>query len=116
MHGGAGRGARPVSSGQLSVVRMVPIARRLARAGAGRLAVYRLLNSARGWGESNTPVDDAAWALDEIAERRGERLPVSLLGHSLGGRAALLAGHAPEVRSVVALAPWFMSADHPRGL
>ncbi len=44
------------------------------------------------------------------------RLPVSLVGHSLGGRAALLAGHFPEVVSVAALAPWFMATDQPRGL
>lgn len=95
---------------------MVPIARHIARAGEGRLAVYRLLNHARGWGESHTPVDDAVWALAEIERRRGEHLPVSLVGHSLGGRAALIAGQAPDVVSVAALAPWFMTTDSPRGL
>ena len=92
---------------------MVPIARRAARAAGGRLAVFRLLNSTRGWDTHHTPVRDAAWALDEIAARLGSRLPTCLVGHSLGGRAALLAVGAPEVRSAVALAPWVFPADRP---
>jgi len=94
-----------VSPAQLSVLRMVPVARRLARAGRGRLAVVRLLNSSRGWDDRHTPVDDAIWALGQVQERYGD-LPVSLVGHSLGGRAALLAGEQEGVRSVVALNPW----------
>jgi alpha-beta hydrolase superfamily lysophospholipase len=110
LHGGASRrGDMRVSPAQLSVVRMIPIARRIARAGRGRLAVFRLLNSRRGWDAAHTPVDDVRWALGEIAERLGP-LPACLVGHSLGGRAALLAAGAPEVRGAVALAPWV----HPR--
>lgn len=120
LHGGAGRGGRRVSPTQLSVLRMVPIAKRIAEAGKGEVAVYRLLNSARGWNPADdadyTPLKDADWALDEIARRRGETLPTSLIGHSLGGRAALYAAARPEVVSAVALAPWVMPADHPRGL
>jgi alpha-beta hydrolase superfamily lysophospholipase len=112
MHGGASRGhGVPVSPTQLSVVRMVPIARRVARAGRGRLAVVRLLNSVRGWDGDHTPVDDARWALDQLAERFGTALPTCLVGHSLGGRAALLAATRPEVRSAVALAPWVYETD-----
>src|ERR1700754_2731116 len=91
LHGGASRrGSMRVSPAQLSVLRMIPIARRMARAGRGRLAVFRLLNSRRGWDASHTPVDDARWALEQISERFEERPPVCLVGHSLGGRAALL--------------------------
>jgi len=115
LHGGAGRGMRPVSPAQLSVVRMVPIARSIAKAGRGRLAVYRLLNSTRGWNDDHTPVDDAWWALDEIARRRGEKLPAVLVGHSLGGRAAIFASGREEVVGAVGLAPWFTAADDPRG-
>ena len=112
LHGGASRGdGVPVSPTQLSVVRMVPIAHRVARAGRGRLAVVRLLNSVRGWDSDHTPVDDARWALDRLAERFGTALPTCLVGHSLGGRAALLAATRPEVRSVVALAPWVYESD-----
>ena len=106
LHGGAAREGSPVvSPAQLSVLRMIPVARRLARAGRGRLAVLRLLNSSRGWVDRHTPVDDTIWALGQVRERYGD-LPVSLVGHSLGGRAALLAGEQEGVRSVVALNPW----------
>ncbi len=117
LHGGASRrGNMMVSPTQLSVLRMVPIARRAARAGRGRLAVFRLLNSVRGWDTRHTPVRDAAWALEQIADRYGKRLPTCLVGHSLGGRAALLTAGRPEVRSAVALAPWVQPTDLPGGL
>ncbi|MCW3010686.1 MAG: Alpha/beta hydrolase family protein, partial [Solirubrobacterales bacterium] len=65
LHGGASRGAEvAVSPTQLSVLRMVPIARRIARVGHGRLAVLRLLNAARGWAGTR----DAEWALAQVAE------------------------------------------------
>jgi dienelactone hydrolase len=104
-----------VSPAQLSVLRMVPIARRSAGAGKGRLAVFRLLNSARGWDTHHTPLEDARWALDQIAERLGGRLPTCLVGHSLGGRGALLTAGAPEVTGAVALAPWVLPTDLPGG-
>ena len=59
---------------------------------------------------------DTRWALDQVAERLGAASPVCLVGHSLGGRAALLAAGQPEVRSTVALAPWVLPTDDPRGL
>ena len=72
LHGGAARRAdMRVSPTQLSVLRMIPIARRIARAGGDRLAVFRLLNSRRGWDTTHTPVQDARWALAEIADRFG---------------------------------------------
>lgn len=117
LHGGASRSETSmVSPTQLSVLRMVPIARRVARAGGGRLAVFRLLNSVRGWDTHHTPVRDASWALEEIASRTGRRLPTCLVGHSLGGRAALLAANRPGVHSAVALAPWVYPTDVPDGL
>ena len=113
LHGGASREASmAVSPTQLSVLRMVPVARRVARAGRGRLAVLRLLNTSRGWDTGHTPVDDVRWALAQLGERdRLRDLPVGLVGHSLGGRAALLAGAEPAVRSVVALNPWVYADD-----
>jgi len=113
LHGGASRPGRPeVSPAQLSVLRMLPVAARIARAGRGRLAVLRLLNSSRGWDAAHTPVDDAAWAMAQVRERFGD-LPACLVGHSLGGRAALLAAGEPGVRGVVALNPW-LYPDDPR--
>jgi pimeloyl-ACP methyl ester carboxylesterase len=116
LHGGAARKERAVvSPTQLSVLRMVPIAARIARAGHGRLAVFRLLNSSRGWDSGRTPVDDVAWALEQVRDRYGD-LPASLVGHSLGGRAAILSADQPAVRSVVALAPWVYPDDGHRDL
>lgn len=111
LHGGR-PGRAEVSPAQLSVLRMVPVAGRIARAGRGRLAVLRLLNSSRGWDAARPPVDDVAWAMSEIRARFGG-LPVCLVGHSLGGRAALLAGGEPGVRGVVALNAW-VYPDDPR--
>ena len=122
LHGGASRRqaggsseTMTVSPTQLSVLRMVPIANRIARDGRGRLAVFRLLNSVRGWDTSHTPVDDARWALEQLRGRFGE-LPIALVGHSLGGRAALLAASQPDVRTVGALAPWVYPTDVVPGL
>lgn len=111
LHGGGSRGADvAVSPAQLSVLRMVPVAARVVRAGRGRLAVLRLLNSSRGWSGRPTPVDDVRWALGQVRERFGD-LPVALVGHSLGGRVALLGATDPSVRSVVGLATWLSGSE-----
>lgn len=107
LHGGAARQrSMRVSPAQLSVLRMVPIAARIAHLAPDELIVQRLLNSRRGWDSHHTPVADVKWALAQAAERFGGRLPTCLVGHSLGGRAALLAATDPAVHSAVALAPW----------
>jgi predicted esterase len=112
LHGGASRRrGMPVSPTQLSVLRMIPVASRVARASRGRLAVLRLLNSSRGWDSDHTPLQDVEWALEEIARRFGGELSVCLVGHSLGGRAALLAAGRLSVGGVVALAPWVYPTD-----
>ncbi len=112
LHGGGSRGGAsiPVSPTQLSVLRLIPIAYRVARLGRGRLAVWRLLNSARGWGGARTPLDDVRWALEQVRGQLSPGAPIGLIGHSLGGRAAILSSREDNVRSVVALAPWI----HPR--
>ncbi len=114
IHGGASRRGDPmVSPAQLSVLRMVPVARRLARTGRGRSAVYRLLNSTRGWDTTHTPVDDVRWALGQVTTRHPD-VPVALVGHSLGGRAALLAGDHPAVETVVAMNAFVWPHDAPQ--
>jgi dienelactone hydrolase len=57
-------------------------------------------------------IADVTWALGEVHERYGAT-SVGLVGHSLGGRAALLSAARPEVTSVVALNPWLSPADRP---
>ena len=117
LHGGARRPGRPaVSARQPSVLRMIPIARRIGRADRDGLAVFRLLNTTRGWNDQHSPVDDVHGALAQVSDRLGAGLPVCLVGHSLGGRAALLAAAHPSVRSVVALAPWLHADDGDRDL
>ncbi len=114
LHGGASRREHMmVSPTQLSVLRMIPIAKRIARASDGKLAVFRLLNSRRGWDTHHTPVQDASWALDQIAARQGAELPVCVVGHSLGGRAAILASARRQVRGAIALAPYVYETDVP---
>ncbi|GEP37657.1 alpha/beta hydrolase [Nocardioides psychrotolerans] len=111
LHGGASREQQMmVSPAQLSVVRMIPTGRRVAREGRGHLAVYRLLNSYRGWDSAHTPVRDVIWAMGKVRADYAD-LPVGLVGHSLGGRAALLAGGQSRVESVVALNPWLYPDD-----
>jgi dienelactone hydrolase len=95
---------------------MIPIAWRIAREGRSELAVFRLLNSRRGWETKHTPVQDVRWALKEIPRVLGRKLPVCLVGHSLGGRAALLAAGSPSVAGAAALAPWVLPSDDPQGV
>jgi pimeloyl-ACP methyl ester carboxylesterase len=117
LHGGASRRENMmVSPTQLSVLRMIPIAKRIARSRKDELAVFRLLNSRRGWDTSHTPVKDAHWGLDCIADRLRSPVPTVLVGHSLGGRAAILAATRNEVRGAVALAPYVYRTDVPSGL
>ncbi|MGW4562090.1 alpha/beta fold hydrolase [Streptomyces sp. NPDC004561] len=64
---------------------------------------YRL----RGWnGTRADPVPDTLEALGRLAELSGP-VPTVLVGHSMGGRAALHAAGHPQVRAVLALAPWW---------
>ncbi len=110
LHGGGSRGgSAAVSPTQLSVLRMVPVGRRIARDPG--LAVYRLLNSRRGWDASSTPVRDAHWAIERVRNELGPDVPLVLVGHSLGARAALLAGDHESVVGVVALAAYVLPGD-----
>jgi predicted esterase len=106
LHGGTQDSLAPVRAFDSGVLRLVPFGRSVVRAGGGRIMLASLRYAVRGWnGDHESPLQDARWALDRIAERFGD-LPVGLVGHSMGGRVALrVAGHA-GVRSVAALAPW----------
>jgi pimeloyl-ACP methyl ester carboxylesterase len=112
MHGGRSASVDPTRSTQLSVLRMVPFATALKRAGRrDGLAVARLRFAVRGWnGSLRSPVADARWALDQLADRFPE-VPVVLVGHSMGGRTALYAAGHESVTGVVGLAPWVEPGD-----
>jgi pimeloyl-ACP methyl ester carboxylesterase len=65
----------------------------------------------RGWnGADASPVRDLEDWLDAIAARPGP-VPVALIGHSMGARAALRAAGHPAVVAVAGLAPWLTPAD-----
>lgn len=116
LHGGDRRPDPVVRPTQPSVLRMIPVAHAIRRAARGRLAIFRVLNSERGWGTELRRVRDVADALDRSRERVGAELPVSLVGHSLGGRAALMAAGLPMVTNAVALAPWVQETDEITGV
>lgn len=112
LHGGRATSSGPVRVRQLAVVRMRPFTRSLRSAGrdAG-LAVARLRYVVRGWnGEAQAPVHDARWALSRLTERFPD-VPIAMVGHSMGGRAALYAAGDRSVRAVVGLAPWLEPGD-----
>lgn len=112
LHGGRSAGTGPTRARQLAVVRMRPFVSSLRRAGrdAG-LVVASLRYLVRGWnGSAASPVPDVRWALDRLAERF-PGVPVALVGHSMGGRAAVYAGGHPSVEVVVGLAPWIEPGD-----
>jgi alpha-beta hydrolase superfamily lysophospholipase len=110
--GGKAHSFDPTDTSQLTALRMRPFVRALARRGAAHgVAVWLLRYRCRGWnGAEQCPVIDTRWALDEVRRRYGD-VPVVLVGHSMGGRAALAAGGDPSVVGVCALAPWCEKAD-----
>jgi alpha-beta hydrolase superfamily lysophospholipase len=119
--GGQSRSVTRARDWQLAQLRMIPFARVAARVKASGhgVAVWRLRYRFRGWNApSLDPVRDTRWALAEVQRRhRGAR--VILVGHSMGGRAALRCADDPSVIGVCALAPWIEPGepvDHLAGL
>ena len=64
---------------------------------------------------ARSPVPDVVWALDRLAARYATA-PVALIGHSMGGRAAIYAAGHDAVRAVVGLAPWLERDDPVEGV
>lgn len=113
LHGGRQSSTAPTRPWQLAYQRMIPLARTLHRAVAGRgTAVWQLRNRVRGWNEpERDAVVDARVALAEI-RRRHRDARVVVVGHSMGGRAALRIAGDERVEAVCALAPW-IEDDEP---
>jgi dienelactone hydrolase len=114
LHGGKSKSRESVRPWQPAVWRMGPFARSIARAGDGEVAVAALRYAVRGWnGGEASPVQDTRLALEQIAASYPD-VPIGLLGHSMGGRAALHVADDERVRAIAALAPWVEQRDHAR--
>ncbi|MEU2668867.1 alpha/beta hydrolase [Streptomyces sp. NPDC007164] len=117
LHGGAetGLAAPPPGPLNLPAVRMLPFARSIAGATGGAdggVLVRTARYGHRGWnGPREDPLHDAVRALEALRREAGD-VPVVLVGHSMGARAALRAAGHPLVRGLVGLAPW-CPADDP---
>ena len=111
-HGGQSESTKAVTQAQLAVLRMIPLAAAISKAaGPAGIEVRRPLFLVRGWnGAQASPVADLGRLLDEI-HARSASVPVVLVGHSMGARAALrVAGH-PAVIAVAGLAPWLPAGE-----
>ncbi|MFD6417714.1 alpha/beta hydrolase [Streptomyces sp. NPDC060194] len=107
LHGGRADSVAPPPPLNLPDLRMRAFARALREDPRHADVVLGFVRyRVRGWnGEEADPVRDARQALADLAAAVGP-LPVVLLGHSMGARAALRVADDPHVRGVVALAPW----------
>jgi pimeloyl-ACP methyl ester carboxylesterase len=106
-HGGTEVSTDPVSPLDPAVLRMIPLALAIRHGLRGSGVVVERPNyRVRGWnGELASPVQDLCEVLDQIRARFGG-IPIVLIGHSMGARAAFrVAGH-PSVSAVAGLAPW----------
>ncbi|GGZ38137.1 hypothetical protein GCM10010387_35240 [Streptomyces inusitatus] len=127
LHGGRADALEAPPALDPPALRMRPFASAVVRAAPpGVLAVGRVRYRHRGWnGPREDAVHDARQALRALLHETGTEtgteagtgtdaeavpvpvpVPVVLVGHSMGGRAALRLAGDPGVRGVVALAPW----------
>jgi alpha-beta hydrolase superfamily lysophospholipase len=106
-HGGQSSSTDATNPLQPAMLRIIPVAAAVRHALRGSGAVvlrprFRL----RGWnGAQASPVGDLNETLDGIAAAYGA-VPVVLIGHSMGARAAIRAAGHPAVSAVAGLAPW----------
>lgn len=116
LHGGRETGLRPPPPGPLNLpaLRMRPFARAVIRSTRDEpvdVVVRDVRYGHLGWnGSREDALHDAVRALDGVRCELGE-VPVVLVGHSMGARAALRAAGHPLVRGVVGLAPWCPPGD-----
>ncbi len=106
-HGGREVGTARTTAVQPAVLRMIPVAGAIGHALRGQGALVRRPRfRVRGWnGAQASPVQDLSGLLDDLRGQFGP-VPVVLVGHSMGARAAMRAAGHPSVSAVAGLAPW----------
>ncbi|MFD5257422.1 alpha/beta hydrolase [Streptomyces bobili] len=112
LHGGQETSARPTSPWQLAALRMDPVLRAVTAVLPHQdVLVAQVRYRLRGWnGTRADAARDTLRALDDLTALAGP-VPTVLLGHSMGGRAALHAAGHPQVTGVLALAPWWPAGE-----
>ena len=106
-HGGREVSTAPNTAVHAAVLRMIPLAGAVGRAVQGDgVVVRRPRFRLRGWnGAQASPVGDLTEVLDGIRGEFGP-VPVVMIGHSMGARAAMRAAGHPSVSAVAGLASW----------
>jgi dienelactone hydrolase len=106
-HGGQSVSTEPTTAYQLAVLRMIPLVAAIRHAVRGHtVMVGRPRFEVRGWNDADaSPVRDLTRLLDDLRDEFGP-VPVVLVGHSMGARAALRAAGHPSVTAAAGLAPW----------
>ena len=108
-HGGREAGTAAPSRFAHGLLRMLPLGHALSRRGIPHgLLVAQLRYRMAGYNDG-APVDDVRQVVGELT--RTHRVPVCLVGHSMGGRAVLQAADASGVVGIMALAPWCPPGD-----
>jgi dienelactone hydrolase len=107
-HGGTVTSIEPPRERALSLIRMRAFESFVhASTGDRGIGTALLRYRVAGWnGEAADAFQDVRWAISRLRAEHGTDIPVVLVGHSMGGRAALRAGGEPSVTAVCALAPW----------
>ena len=116
LHGGKARGPEVVDGRSLSWRRTAAMQRDIARRAQDEgVSTWLLRFTHRGWNGGAPRIADARRALDAVRRELGD-VPVCLLGHSMGARTAVHVADDPQVRGVVALAPWFPPGERIEAL
>ncbi len=107
-HGGTATSVAPPNERALSLVRMRAVEQFVRSGSADRGISTQLLRyRVAGWnGAAADAYTDVRWAIERLRAEHGAAVPIVLVGHSMGGRAALRAGGDPQVAAVCGLAPW----------
>lgn len=105
--GGKARSTTRPSMLSFGQLRMRPFANALVD-GLPSVSVGTVQYRHRGW---NAPDGDPALDVRAVLDRLAGDAPVVLVGHSMGGRAAIAASDHPRVSGIVGMAPWLPESD-----